>query len=335
MRAVYPKRQGWATTAGDLRMAWGQRERDTVVIPQIIRTSPAYKVNLGKRLRALLEELGEPQIFMTWSVDLNSLTFKGLFTTPRQDTRDIPLFCVAYNREWHRVLIYILSKWAPKVIGKVKDYAWVTEVQQRRAPHVHFVFWAERTVDELITQNNSGGPTKVVVSCKRLTGDPVLDELVARHQMHHHTPYYCMKVSKKCRFGVPVVVSDRTVFDQEAGKVVLERGQEDVCVNAYNPYILKICRSNMDIQLNKGSRSIDYLHKYMSKVSSLSEGVLREMLAVPEQPPRLKTSMESRYSTTTICACPKSAWIYWDSRCHISVVRSCLVYARPRPAKEC
>ncbi|GJJ75422.1 hypothetical protein EMPS_07780 [Entomortierella parvispora] len=99
MRTVYPKRQRRATTAGDLRMAWGQRKRDTMVIPQIVRTSPAYKVNLGKRVRALLEKFREPQIFMSWSVDLNSLAFKGLFTTPRQDTRDIPLFCVAYNRE--------------------------------------------------------------------------------------------------------------------------------------------------------------------------------------------------------------------------------------------
>ncbi|GJJ79231.1 hypothetical protein EMPS_11591 [Entomortierella parvispora] len=119
MRTVYPKRQGRATTAGDLRMAWGQRKKDTMAIPQIVRTSPAYKVNLGKRLRALLEKLGEPQIFMTWSVDLNSLACSGLFANPRQATRDVPLFCVAYNREWHRVLSYVLSKWAPKMIGKV------------------------------------------------------------------------------------------------------------------------------------------------------------------------------------------------------------------------
>ncbi|GJJ79276.1 hypothetical protein EMPS_11637 [Entomortierella parvispora] len=162
--------------------------------------------------------------------------------------------------EWHRVLSYILSKWAPKVIGK-------------------------RTVDELITQNNSGDPTKVVVSCKRRTGDPIVDGLVALHQMHRHTPYYCMKQSKKCHFGFPMVVSDKTVFDEDTGKVVLERGQEDMYVNAYNPDILKICRSNIGIQLNKGSRSIDCLHKYTSQVSSLSEGVIQEVPVDLQQPP--------------------------------------------------
>ncbi|GJJ71682.1 hypothetical protein EMPS_04032 [Entomortierella parvispora] len=59
----------------------------------------------------------------------------------------------------------------------------------------------------------------------------------------------------------------------------------------------------------EGSRSIDYLHKYMSKVSSLSEGVIQEVLVdLQQQPPQKQTrdcatSMGSRYSTTTVCLC--------------------------------
>lgn len=52
--------------------------------PQIVRTGLSYKVDLGKRLRTLFETLGEPEIFMTWSVDLNSLAFKAASDEPRQ-----------------------------------------------------------------------------------------------------------------------------------------------------------------------------------------------------------------------------------------------------------
>lgn len=75
---------------------------------------------------------------------------------------------------------------------------------------------------------------------------------------------YCkLYISGKCRFGYPKDPSPRTEFVEDF--CVYERGVEDMKVNAYNPYLLAVWRSNMDIQYNKGEAAVRYLAKYMAK----------------------------------------------------------------------
>ncbi|KAG0180744.1 hypothetical protein DFQ28_002738, partial [Apophysomyces sp. BC1034] len=45
-------------------------------------------------------------------------------------------------------------------------------------------------------------------------------------------------------------------------------------INPYNPFILLLCRTNMDIQFNQGSHSASYLCKYVTKMDSIFDATL-------------------------------------------------------------
>jgi hypothetical protein len=47
--------------------------------------------------------------------------------------------------------------------------------------------------------------------------------------------------------------------------VTYKRGVSDCMVNNYNPYLLAVFRTNMDIQYNDGPQAVRYLAKYMAK----------------------------------------------------------------------
>ncbi|KAI8967325.1 hypothetical protein BDB01DRAFT_690116, partial [Pilobolus umbonatus] len=102
--------------------------------------------------------------------------------------------------------------------------------------------------------------------------DPDLYELVTRLQIHKHTNY-CYKstqarTDQNCRFGFPKMESDHTYYDEIDQRMVYQRNTIDSHVNNYNPYLLKMTRAAMDIQINHGNRVLLYLAKYLSKVDS-------------------------------------------------------------------
>jgi len=262
-----------------------------MALPYTARVGSKYKSRLRKELQAMFLKLGAPQIFGTYSVNLRAPAFRQHLRPSRGNAssvvKDVAYFCKAFRREWTRVWKYIHKTWANKVVGGAKDYAWVIEFQQRGAPHVHYVMWTGLSADELISNNNSGDPNKVVVTCQRVTGNGDLDALVEELQTHAHSPQYCLLkkrgADQTCRFHFPKAVSDTTFYDEASGRVVIQRGPQDVHINAYNPDILRVARSNMDLQINKGERAVDYISKYISKSTSLSEGSVSEIVP-PNQP---------------------------------------------------
>ena len=70
------------------------------------------------------------------------------------------------------------------MIGGVKDFSWVLEIQDKGSPHIHCVLWTEKFVQELIRLN--------VITCKllprRATDDPLLHNLILKHQTHVCNP---------------------------------------------------------------------------------------------------------------------------------------------------
>lgn len=236
----------------------------------------------------MFEKYGTPQLFGTWSVNLASPGFSGTLPQQTDASEDIPLFCQVYNREWHRVWTYIHTKWANKVVGGVKEFVWVTEYQERGAPHVHFVLWTGKSLEQLIEQNESDDKSQIVISCSRTPEGNHLRNLVQTHQVHNHVPSYCERTrldgTTFCRFSFPKPLAETTHIDHDSDHVVYKRLDGDEDVNGYNPDILRFVQSNMDLQFNVGTRALRYICKYITKPTEIYKGTISTPEPEQEEP---------------------------------------------------
>lgn len=189
------------------------RRDESISLPATLKNAIHYKVRLRQDLMAMFRDLGPPQIFITWSINLQSPGFLGPIGSVEESLKDVALFCGAFKKEWHRVWTSIHKTWSNKVLGGTREFSWVLEYQEQGAPHIHMVLWTGKTAAEVIDQNNRGG-NETVVSCSRQHQDARVRELVEQLQIHRHTKDYCLRTgadgSERCRFGFPRPVCPET-----------------------------------------------------------------------------------------------------------------------------
>jgi hypothetical protein len=154
----------------------------------------------------------------------------------------------------------------------VLDWSYRVEFQNRGSAHMHMLLWLEvkdldyksTAGDEFINRN---------ICCSIPSDDDELKSLVLQKQNHRHRGT-CFKSGKSyCRFGFPRPVSSTsTVLDEEDisknhGRFLqLKRNESETMINDYHPDLLRIVKSNMDIQLVTGAMGIAYyIAKYISK----------------------------------------------------------------------
>ena len=129
------------------------------------------------------------------------------------------------------------------------------------SPHIHAVLFTNYTFDQLAESDLI--QTKIPPE-----GDP-LRELVLRHQIHRCTSYCKPSAFSSCRFGYPFAPSGETYFEDD--KIHYKCTADCAYINPYNPLLLAWSRCNMDIQLNKGSRAMRYLCKYLTKFDTAGD----------------------------------------------------------------
>ena len=96
---------------------------------------------------------------------------------------------------------FLMSSAAP--LGKIADWFYRVEYQQRGSPHIHMLIWLE-DAPVYRCNNDSDVITFIdkIITCKKPNNDPELVLLVNR-QMHRHCQT-CRKKSKaECRFNFP------------------------------------------------------------------------------------------------------------------------------------
>lgn len=154
-------------------------------VPYVVRSSYAYKRRNFLNLQTVFNNLGAPQLFLTFSCNDYSPDFAAA-TGTQYPWEDPVLFANHFKRKWkHFFNVYVLGHFA-NMIGGVKDFSWVLEIQDRGSPHIHCVLWTEKSVQELIRLN--------VITCKlqprRAADDPLLHDLILKHQTHICNPVY-------------------------------------------------------------------------------------------------------------------------------------------------
>lgn len=187
--------------------------------------------------------------------------------------------------------------------GKVKDFWWRIEFQNRGSPHLHMVVWIENhpafDTEEGILLHDRNCWCKIPTEEE----DPELFELVKKCQIHRHTPT-CTKnnTSVRCRFNFPRQECDETRivshssddFLRNGGRIcLLKRRKEDAWVNNYHPELLRLWKGNMDIQPCGSNEAIAYyIAKYLSKAEP--EGVDSGIAQAIQQIQREETDLSRK-----------------------------------------
>nr|XP_061838349.1 uncharacterized protein LOC133620798 isoform X2 [Nerophis lumbriciformis] len=193
-----------------------------------IRGTPAFWSSVQKDLLACVRQLGIPTWFCSFSsADLRwqNLLASILRQEGRQQTveqlewadrcellRRNPVTAARmFDYRWHCFLKEVLM--SPSLpVGKIVDFFYRIEFQQRGSPHVHALFWIEGAPQ--IYKNTDVEVAEFVdkyVTCELPSGDDTLLEVVSSVQTHskRHSKS-CRKNKTVCRFNFPKPISART-----------------------------------------------------------------------------------------------------------------------------
>src|SRR6478735_1514018 len=150
-------------------------------VPSQIRSSYAYKRKNFLDLQCIFDNLGAPQLFLTFTCDDKSEDFKGILSDGiRFPWEDPVLFSQHFKRKWLKFFTDYICKHFARQIGGIKEHSWVMEIQDRGSPHIHMVLWTNKNVQELIEMNvvHTWFPEG------SSSNDPMMHDLVNRLQLH-------------------------------------------------------------------------------------------------------------------------------------------------------
>ena len=188
-----------------------------------LRGSPPYFEKAKKDLFAMIRQLGSASLFCSFSSaetkwnhllrilgklidhkdysdeELNNLTWEEKCRLIQSD----PVTCARhFDFQFNTFLKDVLmSELAP--LGKIKDWFYRVEYQQRGSPHVHMLIWLDNApVFGVDKDEDVVAYIDRIITCSKPESDPELQDLVNR-QTHRHS-HTCRKKSKKiCRFNYP------------------------------------------------------------------------------------------------------------------------------------
>ncbi|XP_033832459.1 uncharacterized protein LOC117379863 [Periophthalmus magnuspinnatus] len=215
-----------------------------------IRGTPSFWQGAQKDLLAMVRNLGKPTFFcsfssadLRWGGLLNSIlkqegrteTSESLEYAERCELlRNRPVTAARmFDYRWHLLLNYVLLS-SLNPIGKIKDYFYRVEFQQRGSPHVHALFWIEDAPE--IGKNTDEEVVKFInkyITCEIPTQDQQLAETVTSVQQHsqRHSKT-CKKKNTACRFNFPRPVSERTFITKKQKIPKCPKCQGDTATNS-------------------------------------------------------------------------------------------------------
>lgn len=170
-----------------------------------LRGSPGYWEAAQKDIFAMLRQLGRPTFFLSlsmadtkWKHLLESLsvldgsvpgeTFETMSKNWQRITQliaDHPVECARIFRHKAQCLMKYVLRGCSDVLGKVSDFFWRDEAQQRGSMHMHSILYTLNAIRWVPHMNDKEfcDHTDKYVTCSRHNIDPDL----LQFQIHHHT----------------------------------------------------------------------------------------------------------------------------------------------------
>jgi len=276
---------------------------------QALRGSPEYWRTTMNDLFAMIRQLGLPTWFCTFSaaelsrwpetieaivrntghtVDFDSLEWAEKCDILRSDP------VTAVRMFDHRVNAFLskVIRSPANPIGKVVEFFYRVEFQQRGAPHIHCLFWIEnapifdKATDEEVCEYVDG-----YISCTLPDAEaaPELHEIVSSVQMHRkkHTQS-CKKGKKECRFSFPrPIAPDTFVVRPDGAQVdVDDSGEENLSGKKARQFLEKMSTilsddeklpnmTSEEVILESGFASFRQMQEAMRKIAKKPSIVMK------------------------------------------------------------
>ena len=192
-----------------------------------IRNSPPYLAQCKKDIMAMIRQLGLPTFFISLSAAdtkwADLLIMLGKLVDKKDYTEELPLHYdtkarlissdpVTYARYFNeRVQQYfnIVLKSSHEPVGKLNDFVYRVEFQNRGLCHIHALLWIENAPDYAkVEAEKIEAFVDQYVSCSEDVPHEHADYLDIQKHKHSRT---CRKMGKAiCRFGYPIPPMNKT-----------------------------------------------------------------------------------------------------------------------------
>ena len=186
-----------------------------------IRNSPPYLAQCKKDIMAMIRQLGLPTFFISLSAadtkwdDL--LIMLGKLVDKKDYTEELPLHydtkarlissdpvtCARYFNERVQQYFNIVLKSSHEPVGKLNDFVYRVEFQNRGSCHIHALLWIENAPDYAkVKAEKIEAFVDQYISCSEDVPQEHADYLDIQKHKHSRT---CRKMGKAiCRFGYPI-----------------------------------------------------------------------------------------------------------------------------------
>ena len=195
-----------------------------------LRNSPAYLEARKKDIFAMIRQLSLPTWFMSLSAadtrwtdllrmlaklsdgieysekELDAMTWREKAKLVQKD----PVTCSRYFEHRVQEFLNTILKSDCEPIGKVKDYFYRVEFQQRGSPHTHMLLWVENT--PALEKNSEAEIVQFVDQYLTCSGDNKETANLVNWQTHKHSRTCRNKGKPICRFGFPLPPLPRTML---------------------------------------------------------------------------------------------------------------------------
>ena len=257
-----------------------------------LRNSPVYLEKKKKDLFAMIRQLGLPKWFGSFSSadtrwnellrvlgklndrkdysdsQLENLSWQEKTRLVQKD----PVTCSRFFNYRVQQFINIVLKSEHNPIGKVTDFFYIVEFQQRGSPHIHILIWVEGAPS--YKQDSNEDIVKYIdqfVSCSAV---PELKDLIDL-QVHKHAKTCRKKGHPICRFGFPLPPFRKTV--------VLEPLEEEI--DKYKGMYKDIQKKIDDLLTIENVENMTF-DKFLAEVLEMSEEeyikIIRSSLSGPK-----------------------------------------------------
>ena len=195
-----------------------------------LRNSPAYLEMRKKDIFAMIRQLSLPTWFMSLSAadtrwtdllrmlaklndgieysekELENLTWQEKTKLVQKD----PVTCSRYFDHRVQEFLSTILKSSCEPIGKVRDYFYRVEFQQRGSPHIHMLVWVENA--PTLETNSEDEIIQFVDQYLTCSTDDEKTANLVNLQSHKHSRTCRKKGKPICRFGFPLPPLPRTML---------------------------------------------------------------------------------------------------------------------------
>ncbi|XP_071643019.1 uncharacterized protein [Temnothorax longispinosus] len=271
-----------------------------VILPSTFVGSPRNMLQHYQDAMAIVRKYGKPDIFITMTCNPNWREIRENLL-PGQQPADRPDICARVFNIKKDYLIDVIVR--QKFFGEVLAYVYVIEFQKRGLPHIHLLITLKRNCKIL-------NPETVDRFISAEIPDPneneSLHNVVMKHMIHGPCGDWCL-INDKCSKHFPKPFRPETTMDEDGypqyrrrnNGLLYERPGRYVVDNRYvvpyNPTLLLLFNSHINVEIVTSIRSVKYLYKYIYKGHDAASVIIGENIDKTIIHDEIQDFIEARY----------------------------------------